>query len=129
MKEESEDNPESAVLERAEQLGRSYSPISVCGHCTRAPNGAMSEGKEPIRKLKKLAGYVDGGDGILHPPSVDELEFLRSELYPAFRDGYFQHCPDPEDCRICNDHQVECFHQRYGLTGMCRSTQGTAEIR
>lgn len=129
MSEDDEDNSEPAEVRKARRIGEKVSPKDVCGHCARAPDGSTHNGESIIRDLKELAGYRIDESGNLKPPSVERLEFLRRNIYPAFRKAYFRNCSEPVDCTVCRDFQIECFHEKYGIEGFCPGTSGTPEVR
>lgn len=122
------DDTDSADVHRAWEIGKEFSPDSVCHHCARCPTGEMDGDTEILNTLKKLAGWREKSSGHFSPPNSESHELFCDELYPAFRNGFWTHCPPPEDCRVCSDLSVKCFHEREGLGGYCPYTGGNKEI-
>jgi hypothetical protein len=119
------DKPE---VQEAWELGKDYSPDDVCHHCARCPTGEMDTDTEILNKLKRLAGWVEQRESDFSPPDPNAHSLFCDELYPAFRDGFWNHCTSPANCKVCSAPKMKCYHERQGLGGYCPQTGGDKEI-
>lgn len=107
------------VAKKARKLGKKHSPDDVCQHCARTPNGKRPDDEAIISRLKKISGYEFDNNNDLVPPSMKQQRLYAKVAVEAFREGYSSELPGPEECKVCSGQFTECFHERYGLEGLC----------
>lgn len=105
------------ALDQAREMGKRLSPDHACDMCARLDLQPPQD-----EELKRIAGWRIEDSGVPffrsppEPPTDGHLHF-HNEVFDAFRNAWYEHAADPEECDVCLDSSLECEHERHDPDG------------
>lgn len=102
--------PVEKAIKEAEELAREIAPDDICCHDARIPRDKSIRGMTVEERLERIIN------------NLPEAEGMRYEVKSAFVSEYYDHCAAFEDCKVCTDKHISCYHETWGIENVCPGT-------